>query len=347
MTPRPCLPALLVLGLLVLPSAATGHADVWQRAIDTTDATNDRYQDALLRGDDHATRANARNLSSTEITRLVDTSVRAYEDAAKIRPQEAEPYFRIAAVLDSFFIDCERGFGVRPATCAVNNQIDPARGKQVVAAWDAFEQRAPLDPRVGEILFSRAILRTKLVVDATTSRALLQGAMRDYQLILRRADGLTGIRLDQVWGNLAETHMMLGELDEAIDAYTEANRRGAGHSTYYGLAVALDRDGRAAEALDVIRRQGPRSFMDFKQEYLAGAVFYVPAGEEHYYFGLIHEAFGYVDQAIIHWRAYLKSGAHKQFHARAKVHIDQLLIKQKKQPQPRGPIDDDLDLMVP
>src|SRR4051812_45995151 len=84
-----------------------------------------------------------------------------------------------------------------------------------------------------------------------------------------------------------------------------------------GKAVALDRDERGGEALDLIRRQGIASFDEFKDEFRAGNVFYVPAGEEFYYFGLIYEAFGYYNESLANWKLFISSGAHPQFQARA------------------------------
>ena len=330
--------------LLVALLATAAHADVWQRAIDTTDATRDQYQLALGHADDLVTRANARSASRAEILRLVDTAIRFYQEAAALRPNEAEPYFRIASVVDSFFVDCDGMRGARPLTCPPGGGLDPARGKQSLDAWEQFEKRAPLDPRITENLFSRAILRTKLVDSAKDPKPLLQGALRDYTAMLERWDGLSNVRQEGVWGNLAETYMMLGRVEEAIDAYRVALDKGAGTSTAYGLAVALDRDDQGPAALDLIKRQGPRAFLEFKQEVAIQNVFFVPEGEVYYYFALANEAFGYLDQAIAHWRLYMKSGAHPQFHARAKAHLEALALQKKQNPAPTRP-PDDFDLL--
>src|SRR5215216_4448039 len=93
--------------------------------------------------------------------------------------------------------------------------IDKDRANDIIAAWDAFEARAPLDPRLSvgafggaygddEILFDRAILHTHLA-----TKAHLQAAAADYEKILSRFDGDNGAT-SRVLGNLAETYMMLG-----------------------------------------------------------------------------------------------------------------------------------------
>lgn len=327
--------------LLVAALATTAHADLWQRAIErgSADASRDRYDQAMHDGDELTQRANAKSQTARTVASLVDQAVRAYRLAAEARPSESEPYFRIASTIESFFTDCSIQMQQRPPTCPVSmgSKIDTQRAKEAVDAWDQFEQRAPLDPRLAEALFSRAILRTKLVTSSKDARVHLEGALVDYTSLLDRADGLTMLRLEQVWGNLAETYMMLGKLDEAIEAYQVSIDKGASSSTYYGKAVALDRDERTAEALDIIKRQGIEAFDDFKDDIRLGGVFYVPAGEEFYYFGLIYEAFGYVNEAIANWKLFLKSGAHPQFQARAKQHLDALAAKAVARPRPPPP----------
>jgi len=319
-----------------LAATTVAHADVWQRAIDTTDSTKDRFDGAMRNGDELVVRADAKSQSKAVVTSLVDQAIRSYREAADIIPTNAEPYFRIASLLESFFTDCDPiGVGVRPITCPPQRQIDKTRAKEHIEALEAFERLTPLDPRITEILFQRALLRTKLVDSAPTGNApKLQGAARDYTALLDRSDGLTLVSLEQVYSNLAETYMMLGLLEEAIEAYREAVVRGGDVSTFYGQAVALDRDERLAEALEVIRSQGAEAFMQFRRRFENGQVFFVPSGEEFYYFALIHEAFGYTTEAIANWRLFIKSGAHPDYQPRAKAHVDALLIKQKTNPRP-------------
>ena len=340
--------ALLALVALLAPAIAHAQPDaparggLWERAIEAgaADASRDRYEQALHDGDELAQRANAKGQNRSTVTSLVDQAIRAYQLAAAARPKEAEPHFRIASVVEAFFTDCGPAMIQRPATCPLGGGAnDPVRARQAVEAWDAFEARAPLDPRLADALFNRAILRTKLVVSARDVKPLLEGALRDYSALLDRADGLTMVRLDQVWGNLAETYMMLGKLDEAVEAYQVAIDKGGSGSTVYGKAVALDRDERTAEAFELIRRQGPEAFDSFREEFMAGQVFYVPAGEEHYYFGLIYEAFNYRAEAIDSWNAFLASGAHPQYQPRAKAHLDALVLQQRAAPRPRPRLD--------
>lgn len=328
--------------LVLVTCLATGaHADVWQRAIDGPEAVDDRYQLELQNGDELVLRANGRGQSKRMVLTLIDQALRAYRAAAALRPAEAEPYFRIASALEGFFIDCGASTfpGLRPPPTCTPGTLDVKRAHEALAAWDAFEARAPLDPRLAESLFNRAILRTKLATDPTTAKPMLEAAARDYQAMIDRADGIEELyerytgRLTSAWGNLAETYMMLGRPDEAIAAYQTALQRGGSSSVAYGLAVALDRDERGAQALEVIRRQPPSAFRDYLDDLAMGNIFYVPRGEEFYYIALIEEALGLTSDAIQHWRLFIRSGAHPQYQPRAKAHLDALLAKQKANPR--------------
>jgi hypothetical protein len=164
--------------------------------------------------------------------------------------------------------------------------------------------------------------------------------------MIDHADSLNEGALALSYGNLAETYMMVGKLEQAIDAYKVAMRaRGnTGASLTYGYAVSLDRDEQGAEALRVIRSLRRESFEAFRLEHDRGGVFYVPRGEEEYYFALLHEAFGDTEEAIERWNLYIKSGAHPQFQPRAKAHLDALTKQRNKAPPPVPPPDPFRDL---
>jgi tetratricopeptide (TPR) repeat protein len=323
--------ALVLVALLV----GSAHADVWQRAIDGP-ASLEAYENHLMRGDEAVLAASSRSSSLEVVKADLDIAIASYRVAAKANPKSPEPHFRIGTVLHTFFLDCHEivGLAAAPPTC--HERMDPARVRDIVEAWDAFERLAPLDPRVKEILFDRAVLRTKMVLADPTNRALLEGAKRDYRALLERADGLSQNTTPTVIGNLAETHMMLGELPEAIDTFRDALRAGGDTPTLYGLAVALDRDDSGQHAMKLIRDHGHQNYEAFVQRFRIGEVFYVPSGEEHYYFALAEEAFGNHDAAIRHWRLFLRSGAHPQFQPRAKEHLDALVGKKVRvSPGPR------------
>jgi tetratricopeptide (TPR) repeat protein len=182
------------------------------------------------------------------------------------------------------------------------------------------------------VLFRRAILHTKLA-----TKPHLEAASRDYEKILARQDAGQDGGSETVIGNLAETYMMLGRLDDAIETYKIALRGAADTSTWYGYAVALDRDERTQQALDVVKSLG-RSQRDlFHARVIQGATFFVPEGEKFYYFALADEALGLDEEAISYWRQFINSGAHPQFQPRAKAHLDALVKKKKRSALPIQP----------
>jgi len=323
--------------LLVALLATSARADVWQRAVERSanDPSRDAYADHLQRGDDLVQQTAVRSTNASTIRRNIDQAIAEYRLAADARPVEAEPYFRIGMVLDNFYVECGT------AGC-VTGPFNPQRALDTVQAWDTFEKKAPLDPRVNEMLFERAIIRTKLLAatpsGSPTAKLYLEGAARDYQALVDRRDGTTLAAQYSIVGNLAETYMMLDRLDEAIASYQDAVKLGGPTSVRYGLAVALDRDEREAEAKELIVAQGLSAQQVFTQELQMRQIFFVPAGEEFYYFALASEAFDQNAAALTYWNAYIQSGAHPEFQPRARKHIEAL---KKKPVVPAPPVEDE------
>lgn len=320
--------------LAIVLAAGAARANVWQQAIAGDHATADEQYDlAMDRGDQLLQQASQRDLSLRAVEILVGEAENAYREAAAAKPDSGEPYYRIGEMLNEFYLDCGP-MDWHPVTC----NPDAARleiTRRVVAAWDQFEAKSPLDPRVTALLSDRAIMRTKLVATADPKQAhvLLEGAMRDYQAALDRWDGVSArtSTLALVWGNLAETYMMLDRLDEAITAYGNAIRHGGGTEVVYGLAVALDRDERGLDAKDLIVDHGVHDFELYRDEINRGLIFYVPDGEQYYYFALCEEAFGDTAEAAADWTRYIQSGAHPEFQPRAREHLAEL-AKQPRLP---------------
>jgi tetratricopeptide (TPR) repeat protein len=328
--------------LLAVSVAATATAGVWDRAVQSPEqeTANELYDAKMLEGDAATLTATIQSASIRNSLDSIRRAEAAYRAAAVARPREAEPFFRIGTLLHEMHFSCD-GTGNRIPTCDPK-YATPKLGETVVEAWLEFERLAPLDPRIGEILLKRAILSTKLIKGTAGDRRHLENAARDYQAALDRSDGLTGTRGDeQLLGNLAETYMMLGRLDESIATYAQAVSEGAARvSTVYGLAVALDRDGSADQALRYIQAQGSSGFDSFKRDVIRRSVFYVPEGEVNYYFALANEAFGNHGAALAYWNRYITSGAHPEFHARAKEHIEQLHKRHVRPEQPEPDLED-------
>ncbi len=339
----------VVLACMLL--ASTAHANVWERALAPDKTAEDKYESEMRSGDEHAILASSGNAAKSEVVRQLGFAVAAYRNAAAAKPTDGEPYFRIGKLLFSFYFDCaDRYTSTRaPLTCKPNI-FDKERALEIIAAWDAFEAREPLDPRLSvgafggaagddEILFDRAILHTRLSgVPGLQSKKHLLAAAADYEKILARFDGDSGA-VSRVLGNLAETYMMLGRMEDALDAYREALRKSSDTSTWYGYAVALDRDESTRQALDIIRALGRDQRDAFYGSVVnsGGGTFFVPEGEKYYYFALSDEAFGFDEEAIDNWQKYIASGAHPEFQPRAKAHLDVLTARKKRRSIPIEP----------
>ncbi|HEX7704240.1 MAG TPA: tetratricopeptide repeat protein [Kofleriaceae bacterium] len=319
--------------LLALALATTAaHADIWRHAIEqgSPDTQQDIYDSEMKSGDELTLQATSSAVSPENVRQLVFHAALSYHNASSAKPNAAEPYYKIGRLLYSFYFESCDGQSLQqpsPLCRAGTSPFDAKHAKEIIDAWDAFEARAPLDPRVSversgpstsdfNLLFHRAVLHTRL---AKTDD--LVAATKDYERIIARTD----LPDETVLSNLAETYMMLGHLDEAIDTYRQALRSNRNTETMYGLAVALDRDDRGDQARDLIVAQGEQSLGEFRKRVDSGLTFFVPEGEELYYFGLAYEAFGMTDKAIDAWKQYIASGAHPEFQPRAKAHLDPLV----------------------
>ncbi|MBK9031392.1 MAG: tetratricopeptide repeat protein [Myxococcales bacterium] len=301
--------------------AAAAPPTLWQAATETADAAQARrsYDEAMLAGDDRVASAVATDITEMR-SRLVTAALAAYDAAALARPDLAEPHWRAAAVVNAFYIECAPKRG---ALCGPSPSQRAA--ELAIEHWDAAERLAPLDPRLtDEVLTARALLHTKLATPAH-----LAAARVDYLRVLDRIRGHARVdalssnanRRAFALGNLAETHMMLGDLDRAIETYREAQRLVPDLSRAFGLAVALDRDEQTGAAYEVLRGEGADAIDRFVDEIDRGRVFFVPAGEVSYYLGLAAEHQGDVVAALEHFEAFVASGAHPRYQPRARAHL--------------------------
>lgn len=330
--------AIAVVVVLMLGGGA--RADVWNRAIEAKapGRAEDVYDSELQTGDEFAAQATSSHVGSKAmIQQLLQHAVASYRNAAQIHEAAAEPYYRIARLIYSFYFECGQTvlyqWSASPLCPHPGAAFDKNHAQEVIEAWNAFEARAPLDPRMsplGEdassadfsVLFHRAVLHTHF---ATPDH--LRAAVADYEKILARSDTPDETTL----GNLAETYMMLGKLDEAIDFYRQALRTSHSTETLYGLAVALDRAERGGQAKELIVAQGKQQMEEFHRRVsVLRLTFFVPYGEEFYYFALASEAFGETDNAIDYWQKYLASNAHPEYQPRARTHLGGLLAGRKR-----------------
>ena len=156
----------------------------------------------------------------------------------------AEAAYRAGAARYALQVECDGELAIS----LICRGGQAAAAEVVLTHWHAFTDLAPLDPRANPLLFERALLHTKMLLLGTPEpERHLRLAATDYQTRIDREVG-SGRDLTSTMGNLAETYMMLGDLDRSVAAYEAVLRVGSDASTTYGLAVALDRDGQGTRA---------------------------------------------------------------------------------------------------
>lgn len=317
---------------LGLASLAAAPADasspsLWERANGDTEATARklRYAEAMHVGYELGLTALSTDVnhdgaeSVPPRVRLlaVNHALRAFQDAALIDPNAAEPHYYAALLLIYGKLEC--------TGCAFEPQLATA----AIAEVDAFEARAPLDPRLSvNMLTKRAILHTRLsgTTKGEAARGHLEAALADYRATLER-NASTRANSEVVYGNMAETLMMLGNVESAIEQYRQALRVQPSTGVTLGLAVALDRDERGTEARSLLRDLGGPAIVEWEMSVSSGNVFYVPEGEVYYYRGLINEALGHNEAAIENYTLFVDSRAHPLFTPRAIANRDALRAK--------------------
>lgn len=311
----------LCIGLvMVMAAGAVARADnFWNPRTEAENETRKEYRKWMKVGDDNAILAGRlthdRDAFPIDYRTLnkrkrfaINRAVEGYEKAFDVRPDAAEPYYRAAEVLNSYYVE-------RPVNTPVivNRYRDEAR--KAIAYWQQFERLAPLDPRVRETLFNRALVHTKMADEDNYRQAIAL-----YEAIIQRSDIGSELR-DNVttwYGNMAETYMMIGELERSIETYQIALESLDRISIGYGLAVALDRDGQGDLARDHIRRYGEDGLRHLIRD---KSVFYVPSGERFYYIALGFDALGYWDKAAEYYNAFIASRAHPRYQPRAKENL--------------------------
>lgn len=120
--------------------------------------------------------------------------------------------------------------------------------------------------------------------------------------------------------NAAESLMTMGRLEEAIARYRQALSYYPGYRlALWGLGVALDRDEQLSEAMSVIAKAIASDAT--MQELRKPDVFFIPAGDAHYYFALGYESAGNYRDAQRQWRAFLEKLPKSPWAFRARWHL--------------------------
>lgn len=169
------------------------------------------------------------------------------------------------------------------------------------------------------------LLRVSVLTQLGIAHTLLDrfaDARADYRAALEQPQSTAarGVSLC----NLAELETYLHEPEASIMHYEACIDLLPGYDGgYWGLASALDREGRDHAAREAARRA--LSIDPEAASLTSHGVFYTPPYEVHYYLGLAREAQGRRTEALAAWRQYLDlGGAHDPWAHRARAHIETL-----------------------
>lgn len=174
-----------------------------------------------------------------------------------------------------------------------------------------------LDPNhwsIPDIAFSIGVLLAK--------RGRYAESVKIYRYGMPRAPRLTtrGIMAS----NCAESAMAAGDLKLSARLYRESLRLRprSNNAAWWGLMVALDRQGLTWPS----NRAAARALvLDPSLSGLKGPdVFFVPAGDVHYYLALAREAQGRLRLAMRQWTRYLRKQPRSRYASRARDHLRRL-----------------------
>ena len=204
-------------------------------------------------------------------------------------------------------------------------ELQSMRGHEADAAatLERAEPLARLPSQRSSCWFRLGLARSKL------GRYREAVASYDQQIALGEADAT-------VYSNVAELLMTLGRLGEAEERYRDAirideragDRRGREQSlafSYYGLGVALDREGRDAASREAIGRAAaldPNLSLLRLAQQPGAEVFFIPEGDVFYYLGLAAERLGNRDDAGAAFQEYLARQPKSPWFARARAHVE-------------------------
>ncbi len=320
----------LLAGLAV--PAEAGPRTVWERAAGPA-GRQAQYRAQMARGDQLVERAAEQvNLGETQSGRANGLALRAadaYEKAAALQPKAAEPHYRAAEVLYAHFVDENDHLG--------GDQVKPA--ERAIGHWDAFQKLAPRDPRMSDMLFRRSIALTKLGGVPHYKRAAA-----DYDAALRLEDAASAnpLQVALLLSNAAEIHMASGDLERAIELYSDSLDYNPKELYGYGLVVALDRDGQATKALQMMQDYGYEHEVLFPDPRKESPPFFVPDGDVHWYQSIGEESRGNVQSAINHMNQFLAFQPKSPYRARAVERIKTLENK-LRHAKPKKPARTDED----
>jgi tetratricopeptide (TPR) repeat protein len=324
------------LDLEVEASEAETFEDLRELAEKYADESGDRVDDAVRAvnaGDKAAAEEHWR-----EARDAAKLAIQYHDRALAKRPDEAELHYRCAALsfewLYQYYDDANlTSMRDKVGAHAVEHwahfeRLSPRDPRRVAFIYEATTPRFPFLARMGyrpsSYQFRRALYYTKLGGEENFRKAL-----QDYEFLVDAAPrtSRTAAWIAMLLTNSAEVRMALGELDEALVHYEEGVEWSRpGDESYvvhlFGFAVALDRAGergRSAEVMAKALNWDPQIKQLSNPNY-----FFIPSGDEEYYYALAFEVSGNQKEALAHYRKFVERAPSPHYLHQAERHIEEL-----------------------
>jgi tetratricopeptide (TPR) repeat protein len=269
-----------------------------------------RQTDAALR----STPAPPPSLVRDYLAEQARAALGAYEGALQVGPETAELHYR-AFLAATYLVTAHEGVA----------RVDREGYAAVVRHVEGVRRLSPLDTREDDLAFQAGLAYSKLGgLGGPDADAAFGNGIREYERF-RSFYGrrLSGELLASTYSNEAELLMAVGRLDDAIAYYrTSIELNPLEPLGYFGLAVALDRNGEASKAAEAMRdadRHGKGV-----DRLKSPTVFFVPSGDIDYYYGLYHEVRGDPVTATIEYNRFLERCKDTKYAERARAHLAEL-----------------------
>jgi tetratricopeptide (TPR) repeat protein len=246
-----------------------------------------------------------------------EKALHQYEGALRLSPANADAHYR--AYLAATY--------------------KPEDWEAVIRHIDGLRVADPKDPRERELTWTVCIALSKVGADRSGSDAdlLFSRAIQEYEhwrALVDENDPQFARDLSTGYSNAGELLMALGRLDESLAYYQLGIELNAAEPlSYYGAAVAYDRDGQWSNAEQSMRRavEIDPSLARLTQGDPGGDkhVFFVPTGDYFYYVGLAYQVQGKIPEALEGYRQFLRLQPSSRHVQRAVEHVTEL--------EPRAP----------
>jgi tetratricopeptide (TPR) repeat protein len=324
-----------LVGAIVGAAAIAGAAPWGKSAGKHTRAPTEREK-LIAEGDSDLTKAR-RNLRILGVNGSSQYLIDATLESESYARRGLEAYWKAAAIQD----DAELHYRAFIGIAQFFQDTTADRWTLELEEFDALRKADPNDPRETTILPEVCTALSKLGGDGGAgSDDYFSRGVKEFHLWRSRIDTTNpdfakGLAIATV--NAAELEMALGpdHIEDSIADYQSGTDLDPTESLgWYGLAVAADRDGQWTRARAAMKEAVDRDYDPDTGKRLARltsrGVYFVPAGDVHYYQALRAQIMGDKTLALEEYEKFLGEAKATRYAARAKQHIADLKADKTK-----------------